>query len=112
MTLISHTTGGNKYSNQDRTQVTFSGNVGKRLQLGAAMDYIYSKGSYNYQADKNFRWSLFGSYIGDRYEMQTFFNSYNYLGKENGGITDDLYITDPASVQGGESNVDNKSIPT
>jgi hypothetical protein len=44
--------------------------------------------------------------------MQTFFNSYNYLGKENGGITDDLYITDPASVQGGESNVDNKSIPT
>ena len=112
MTLISHTTGGNKYSNQDRTKVTFSGNVGKPIQVGAAMDYIYSKGSYNYQADKNFRWSLFGSYIGDRYEMQTFFNSYNYQGKENGGITDDLYITDPASVQGGESRVDNKSIPT
>ena len=112
MTLISHTTGGNKYSNQDRTKVTFSGNVGKQLQLGAAMDYIYSKGSYNYQADKNFRWGLFGSYIGDRYELQTFFNSYNYTGKENGGIIDDLYITDPASVQGGESKVDNKSIPT
>ncbi|MBQ6278781.1 MAG: putative porin, partial [Muribaculaceae bacterium] len=112
MTLISHTTGGNKYSNQDRTKVTFSGNVGKPLQLGGAIDYIYSKGSYNYQADKNFRWSLFGSYIGDRYEMQTFFNSYNYLAKENGGITDDLYITDPASVQGGENKVDNKSIPT
>lgn len=112
MTLISHTTGGNKYSNQDRTKVTFSGNVGKPLQLGAAMDYIYSKGSYNNQADKNFRWSLFGSYVGDRYEMQTFFNSYNFQGKENGGITDDLYITDPASVQGGESKVDNKSIPT
>lgn len=112
MTLISHTTGGNKYSNQDRTKVTFSGNVGKPIQVGAAIDYIYSKGSYNYQADKNFRWSLFGSYIGDRYEMQTFFNSYNYLGQENGGITDDLYITDPAKVQGGESKVDNKSIPT
>lgn len=112
MTLISHTTGGNKYSNQDRTQVLFSGNVDKRLQLGGAIDYIYSKGSYNYQADKNFRWSLFGSYIGDRYEMQTFFNSYNYLGKENGGITDDYYITDPAKVQGGETKVDNKSIPT
>lgn len=112
MTIISHTTGGNKYSNQDRTQVLFSGNVDKKLQLGGAIDYIYSKGSYNYQADKNFRWSLFGSYIGDRYEMQTFFNSYNYLGKENGGITDDLYITDPAKVQGGETKVDNKSIPT
>lgn len=112
MTLLSHTTGGNKYSNQDRTKALFSGNVGKSLQLGASMDYIYSKGSYNYQADKNFMWSVFGSYIGDRYEMQTFFNSYNYLGKENGGITDDLYITDPASVQGGENKVDNKSIPT
>lgn len=112
MTIISHNTGGNKYSNQDRTQVLFSGNVDKKLQLGGAIDYIYSKGSYNYQADKNFRWSLFGSYIGDRYEMQTFFNSYNYLGKENGGITDDLYITDPAKVQGGETKVDNKSIPT
>lgn len=112
MTLISHTTGGNKYSNQDRTKVLFSGNVNKALELGAGIDYIYSKGSYNYQADKNFKWSLFGSYIGDRYEMQAFFNSYNYTGKENGGITDDLYITDPASVQGGESKVDNKSIPT
>ena len=112
MTIISHNTGGNKYSNQDRTQVLFSGNVDKKLQLGGAIDYIYSKGSYNYQADKNFRWSLFGSYIGDRYEMQTFFNSYNYLGKENGGITDDQYITDPAKVQGGETKVDNKSIPT
>lgn len=112
MTIISHNTGGNKYSNQDCTQVLFSGNVDKKLQLGGAIDYIYSKGSYNYQADKNFRWSLFGSYIGDRYEMQTFFNSYNYLGKENGGITDDQYITDPAKVQGGETKVDNKSIPT
>lgn len=112
MTLISYSTGGNKYSNQDRTQVLFSGNVGKKIEVGGAIDYIYSKGSYNYQADKNFRWSLFGSYMGDRYEMQTFFNSYNYLGKENGGITDDLYITDPAKVQGGESKVDNKSIPT
>ena len=112
MTIISHNTGGNKYSNQDRTQVLFSGNVDKKLQLGGAIDYIYSKGSYNYQADKNFRWSLFGSYIGDRYEMQTFFNSYNFLGKENGGITDDQYITDPAKVQGGETKVDNKSIPT
>ena len=112
MTLISHTTGGNKYSNQDRTKVLFSGNAGKALELGAGIDYIYSKGSYNYQADKNFGWSLFGSYIGDRYELQTFLNSYSYTGKENGGITNDLYITDPASVQGGESKVDNKSIPT
>ena len=112
MTLLAYTTGGNKYSNQDRTTGVFSGNVNKKIALGAAMDYIYSKGSYNYQADKDFSWRLFGSYIGDRYEFQGFFNNYNFLNKENGGITDDRYITDPASVQGGDTRVDDKSIPT
>lgn len=112
MTMLSYITGGDKYSNQDRTTGVFSGNVNKAIEVGAAMDYIYSKGSYDYQADKDFTWRLFGSYIGDRYEFQGFINNYNFLNKENGGITDDRYITDPAAVQGGDTKVDNKSIPT
>lgn len=111
MTLVSHITGGNKYSNQDRTMVTFSGNAGKRLQIGADLDYIYSKGSYDHQADKNFRWNLGGSYTGDRYELQTFFNHYAFTTQENGGITDTRFITKPEEVQGGETKVDNKNIP-
>ncbi len=111
MTLISHTTGGNKYSNQDRTMINFSGNANKRLQVGANLDYIYSKGSYDRQADKNFNWNLGGSYLGDRYELHTFYNHYAFTTQENGGITDDRYITRPADVQGGETSVDNKSIP-
>ncbi len=112
MTLLSHSTGGDKYSNLDRTQLEFSGNVNRKTQVGVGIDYIYSKGSYDVQADKDFTWRLFGSHMGDRYEMQTFFNHYNYTTKESGGITDDRYITDPAEVQGGETRVDNKSIPT
>lgn len=112
MTQLSYTTGGDKRSNQDRTSAIFSGNINRRAQAGAWLDYIYSKGSYDYQAMKNFAWGAFGSYIGDRYEMQFFLQNYNYLTKESGGITDDLYITDPAQVQGGETKVDNKSIPT
>ena len=112
MTLLSHSTGGDKYSNLDRTKLEFSGNVDRKTQVGVGLDYIYSKGSYDAQADKDFTWRLFGSHIGDRYEMQTFFNHYNYTTKESGGITDDRYITDPAEVQGGETKVDNKSIPT
>ena len=112
MTLLSHNTGGDKYSNQDRTQVEFSGNVNKRLAVGGGIDYVYSKGSYDLQSDKDFTWRLFGSYIGDRYELQTHLNHYNYTTLENGGITDDRFITDPAKVQGGETKVDNKSIPT
>ena len=112
MTLLSHSTGGDKYSNLDRTKLEFSGNVNRKTQVGGGIDYIYSKGSYDVQADKDFTWRLYGSHMGDRYELQTFFNHYNYTTKESGGITDDRYITDPAEVQGGVTRVDNKSIPT
>ena len=112
MTILSYSTGGTKYNNQDRLSGTFSGNVNKRLQIGAMLDYIYSKGALEYQAAKNFKWGFSGSYTGDRYELQTYFNSYRSLNKETGGITDDRYITDPGEVQGGEIKVDYKNIPT
>lgn len=112
MTLLGYSTGGDKQSNQDRTQALFSGNVNRRLQVGAGLDYIYSKGSYDNQADKNFTWKAFASYMDDRYELQTFYSHYELTNKENGGITDDRFITDPAAVQGGETRVDNKSITT
>ena len=112
MTLLSYSMGGTKYNNQDRLTGVFSGNVNKRLQIGAMIDYIYSKGNYENQAAKNFKWGFNGSYIGDRYELQAYYNNFNSLNKENGGIEDDLYITDPAKVQGGDTKVDTKNIPT
>ena len=112
MTLLSYNTAGGRENKQDRLQAVFSGNASKQLQIGANLDYLYSKGSYNYQAIKNLTWGLSGSYIGDRYELQTFFNHWNGLNQQNGGITDDLYITDPAELQGGQSSINSKTIPT
>lgn len=112
MTLLSYNTGGGRENAQDRLKAIFSGNAGKKVQVGALLDYIYSKGSYDYQASKDLIWGASGSYIGDRYEVQAFYNHYNMLNKENGGITDDLYITDPAQLQGGQTSIDAKSIPT
>lgn len=112
MTLLSHTTGGDKYSTQDRTTMEFSGNVNKRLAAGASLDYIYSKGSYENQAQKNFMWKGFASYLGDRYELQAVAINFDHTNKENGGIVDDRYITDPAEVQGGETSVNPKDILT
>lgn len=112
MTIIGYSGGGNKYSNQDHTTVKFSGNATPELQFGAGLDYIYSKGSYDYQADKNFAWNFSSSYRGDRYRMHFLITNYNFLTKESGGITDDRYITDPAEVQGGQTKVDTKTIPT
>ncbi|MDE6085043.1 MAG: putative porin, partial [Muribaculaceae bacterium] len=112
MTLVSYTTGGGRETTQDRLKGRFSGNINSKAQIGALVDYYYSKGSYNYQAAKNFVWGFSGSYIGDRYEFQGFYNHYNSINKENGGITDDLYITDPAEVQGGDPSINTKTIPT
>lgn len=112
MTLMSYNTGGGREDKQDRLQAVFSGNVNAKVQVGANLDYLYSKGSYSNQAVKNLTWGLSGSYIGDRYELQAFFNHSNGLNQNNGGITNDLYITDPAELQGGQASINPKSIPT
>lgn len=112
MTLLSYNTGGSKQTTQDRLQATFSGNINKRAQIGGMLDYLYSKGSYNYQSTNDLTWGASGSYMGDRYEFQGYFYHYDMLNKENGGIVNDLYITDPAEVQGGTTKVDTKNIPT
>ncbi len=111
MTLLSYNFGGGKQDGQDRFQTIFSANANKRIQVGAMIDYIYSKGSYDYQAAKDLTWGLSGSYIGERFEFQGNFYHFNLLQKENGGITDDAYIRDPASVQGGNTSVNCKDIP-
>ncbi len=112
MTLLSYNTSVGKESNQDRLKAIFSGNINARAQVGANVDYLYSKGAYANQAVKDLTWGVNGSYLGDRYEFQGFYNHYNMLNKENGGIKDKLYITDPAELQGGISEIDPKSIPT
>lgn len=112
MTLLSYNFGGGKEIGQDRFSTIFSANANARMQIGAMIDYIYSKGSYNYQAAKDLNWGVSASYLGERYEFQGYFTHFNMLLKENGGITDDLYITDPAVVQGGNTSVNAKDIPT
>lgn len=112
MTLLSYNTAGGKENAQDRLHGIFSGNFSPVGQVGALVDYIYSKGCYDNQHAKDLAWGFSGSYIGDRYELQTFFNAWNFLQKNNGGITDDLYITDPAQLQGGQTSIQPKAIPT
>lgn len=112
MSVLSYNTGGGRDIAQDWFRFMFSGNFTPKAQLGVKVDYPYSKGSYNYQAAKGLNWQLSGSYMGDRYEMQAYYDAYNMINKENGGITDDLYIIDPAQLQGGLSKINPKSIPT
>ena len=111
MTLLSYNTGGGKENSQDRLKGIFSGNINRKAQVGAIFDYLYSKGSYQNQNTNHLTWGLNGSYMGDRFEFQGFYNHYNMLNKENGGITNDDYILDPEKVQAGMTSIDAKSIP-
>lgn len=102
------------YGTQNRTDhlsATFAGNVNRKLGFGAWIDYPYTRGTYASQAAKGISYGLTGYYNGDHYEMQALFNQFNHLNKENGGITNDLYITDPAEMQGGVSSIEPQSIP-
>ncbi|MDE6378715.1 MAG: putative porin, partial [Duncaniella sp.] len=112
MSIVGYNTGGGREIAQDWFRFLFSGNFSPKGEVGLKIDYPYSKGSYANQASKMFSWNLFGSYMGDRYEFQGYTYSYTSLMQENGGITDDLYITDPAEIQGGMSKVNPKQIPT
>lgn len=112
MSLLSYNTGGSRDDAQDHLNLIFSGNASPQLQIGAMLDYPYSKGSYSNQASKAMIWGLSGSYTGEHLEIQAFFNHFNHVNKENGGITDDLYITDPAEMQGGSATIRPKNIPT
>lgn len=112
MTLLSYNFGGSKQTGQDNLKADFSGNINSRAQVGAMVDYLHSKGSYANQAAKHLTWGFSGSYMGERYQFQGFYYHYNALNLENGGITNDLYITDPAEIQGGITSVDTKNIPT
>lgn len=111
-TILQYGFGGSKETHQDLLKIDLMGNVNRRIGIGGKTTYLHSRGAYENQAVKNFSWGLSFYYLGDRYEAQAFYNNYYSLLKENGGITDDLYITDPAQVQAGVTSIDSKSIPT
>ena len=111
-TQLSYLTGGSKQTAQDDLKALFSGNINQRLAFGGSVNYILSRGHYQHQATKDLAYSIFGSYLGDRYDIQFFLNTYNFVNQENGGISDDTYILNPEEVQGGQSSVDTRTIPT
>ena len=111
MTLLAYNFAGNRNNHTDRLSAQFAGNVNRRIGVAAFIDYLYSKGCYANQSSKDFLYGANVYYTGHRYEMQVLYHAYNFLNKENGGITNDLYITDPAELQAGDSHVESLSIP-
>ena len=111
-TNLTYFKAGNKVNGEERFKSYFSVNVNKQLAFGFNIDYLYGRGYYNNQSTSFFNGSLFGSYIGNRYEASVLYSSNNMKMNENGGIADDRYITDPEAMAAGGQTYDSQNIPT
>lgn len=96
-TNITYNTAGNRTAGDDHFAAKFGVNAGKRLGLGFKFDYIYGRGYYNSQSTSHFDYTMYGSYLGDRYEAHLLMSTNHQKVTENGGITNDNYITHPES---------------
>ncbi len=96
-TNLSYDNCGDKQNGEDHINAKFAVNANKRLGVGFDLDYHYARGYFQNQSTSHFGASLFASYIGDRYQMHALFSTYHRKAAENGGITDDNYVTHPES---------------
>lgn len=97
ITNLSYNSAGDRTNGEDHFKALFAVNAGKRLGVGFKFDYIYGRGYYSNQSTSHFNYSFYGSYLGDRYQAH-FLAGLNYQKvAENGGITNDEYITAPES---------------
>ncbi len=111
-TNVSYFTGGSGNNSEERFKSYFAVNANKRLGIGFFVDYLYGRGQYASQSTAFFNGGLFASYLGEKYNMHAVFNTENLKMAENGGISDDNYITDPLSKAEGKKQYASYDIPT
>jgi hypothetical protein len=95
---ISYQRAGSRENREERLQALLSVNFGKKLNVGVNVDYLYARGFYNSQSARHLEWVFFSNYLSDRHQMHLFVNPADYTNGENGGITDDRYITHPDQI--------------
>ncbi len=110
-TNLSYHSSGNRQTGDDRVRAYFSTNAGKHFGIGFLIDYLYARGRYDKQATSLTNFSLFSYYKNDHYDYNLLVSHYRMKQAENGGITDDRYITRPEETDGMNSNFTPSDIP-
>lgn len=109
ITNLTYNSCGDRTNGEDDFKAFFAVNAGKRLGLGMKFDYLYGRGYYANQSTSHFDYTLFGSYLGDRYQAHLLMSTNHQKIIESGGITNDAFITHPERFN--ESFTENE-IPT
>lgn len=89
--------GSSSSTQEQRFSGLLTSNFGKALNVGFEADIMSARGFYNSQATKHNNFGIFGNYLSDRFEAHAFANLGDITHFENGGITDDTFITEPES---------------
>lgn len=110
-TNLSYFKGGDKLTGEERFKSYLSMNANKRLAFGFKIDYQYGRGNYDNQSAAHFNAGLFASYMGRHYQMHAMYNNFYIKQNENGGITDDRYITRPEEMASGSKKYKTNEIP-
>lgn len=86
---------GNKTNGEDHLKALFASNINKQAGFGFKFDYLYGRGYYQNQSNAYFDYTLWGSYLGERYQAHAIVSFDHMKTTENGGIENDEYITHP-----------------
>lgn len=103
---------GNKINGEERFKGRFGVNSGKRTGIGFNIDYLYGRGLYDHQSTAYFDGSLYGYHHSDRYGINLLYSYDKLRLAENGGITDDRYITNPEAMAEGKKTYRPADMPT
>lgn len=109
ITNLSLNSCGNRTNGEDHFKALFAVNAGKRLGVGFKFDYLYGRGYYSDNSASLFDYTMWASYHGDRYQAHLLMSTNHQKQAENGGITNDRFITHPESFN---DNYSASEIPT
>ncbi len=109
ITNITYNECGDRSNGENHFNALFAVNAGKKFGAGFKFDYIYGRGYYNSQSTSHFNYTMYASYLGERYNAHLLFSTNHEKVAENGGITDDEYITHPEAF---DDNYRESEIPT
>lgn len=109
ITNLTYNECGDRTNGEDHFTALFGVNAGKKIGAGFKFDYIYGRGYYNSQSTSHFNYSMYASYLGDHYQAHLLMSTNHQKVTENGGVTDDRYITHPEVF---DDNFRSSEIPT
>lgn len=108
-----YTRAGGTDKREEQLKILLTTNFGKKINIGGDFDYIYSRGHYNSNGNKLINFRFFANYRSDRYEAYAYLCNFNMVNSENGGISEDRYITHPDDMTDGNNRKrESRTFPT